>query len=153
MYHPQNQRIPGRSTYPDSGAHDEQNEHLHRTFSSTKTSVAAKDPILPCKFPLNWENPNMGWIRERPTWLDSGAQDEQNEHQHQCSLIVSVLWYECSLLTRLWRKHSRDTPHSLRKYQDALWFVSPIPIPPLPFPPFPPSPRTLSFPPLHPARH
>ena len=47
------------STYMDSGARDEQKEYLHRTFSSTRTSVAANDPILPCKFPLNWENPNM----------------------------------------------------------------------------------------------
>jgi len=85
--------IRKRRTWLDSGAQDEQNEYLHRTFSSTRTTVAANDPILPCKFPLNWENPNMGrWIRERPTWLDSGAQDEQNEYQRRSfSAALTIL--------------------------------------------------------------
>ena len=39
-------------------------------------------PILSCEISLNWENPNMGQrIRERPTYLDSGARDEQNERR------------------------------------------------------------------------
>ena len=33
MYHPQNQRIPERSTYSDSGAQDEQNEYPHHEIS------------------------------------------------------------------------------------------------------------------------
>ena len=84
-----------RTTYLDSGARDEQNEPQLRSFSSTRTSVAWNVPILPCKIPLNWENPKMGqWIRERPTYLDSGAQDKQNEPQH-CSFSstrTSVAW-------------------------------------------------------------
>ena len=33
MYHPQNQRIPERSTYSDSEAQDEQNEYPHHEIS------------------------------------------------------------------------------------------------------------------------
>ena len=83
------------TTFSDSGAQDEQNEYQHECFSSTRTSVASNGPILPSKFSLTWENPNVGRrIWKWSTYLDWGAQDEQNEPQHRSfsSTRTSVVW-------------------------------------------------------------
>ena len=82
MYHPQNQRIPERSTYSDSEAQDKQNEYPHQEVYPILSNVHYWTPSA-VYHKINTPTRLADLILERLKYSESAGQDEQNDTQHR----------------------------------------------------------------------
>ena len=98
MYHPQNQRIPERSTYLDSAAQGEQNECLHQQIPSTNFMFNfwfLWFLILPSEVNIEaaMYHPQSHRISEWCTYSELAAQNKQCEY---LKLVVSFVLPHCT---------------------------------------------------------